>query len=92
MQPLLGVAPSLLAFLGLGLQVFPRVCTVYSYGVLVDFLQNLQFQQFVVGLATLFGVAPSIPAFFGFGWVCMFSTVFGSLLGDPAFSVSGVLW
>ena len=34
----------------LGLQVFPRECTVYSCGVLVDFQQILQFQQFVVGL------------------------------------------
>ena len=85
-----GVAPSILAFLGLGLQVSPRECAVYSCGVLVDFLQILQFQQFVVWLATLFGdcgnvlrwlaapfgVAPSIPAFLGFGWLCMFSTVF----------------
>ena len=43
-----GVAPSILAFLGLGLQVSPRECAVYSCGVLVDFLQILQFQQFVV--------------------------------------------
>jgi hypothetical protein len=48
LQPLLGVAPSILAFLGLGLQVSPRECTVYSCGVLVDFLQILQFQQFVI--------------------------------------------
>ena len=65
-------------------------CAIYSFGVLVDFLQILQFQQFVVGLGTLFwdcgnvlrwlaapfGVVPSIPAFLGFGWVCMFSTAF----------------
>ena len=53
-------------------------CAIYSFGVLVDFLQILQFQQFVVGLATLFGDCGCsiVPAFLGFGWLCMFSTVF----------------
>ena len=100
-----GVAPSILAFLGLGLQVSPRECAVYSCGVLVDFLQILQFQQFV-WLATLFGdcgnvlrwlaapfgVAPSIPAFLGFGWALhVLHSVLVDFLGVPPFQ-SAAFW
>ena len=86
MQPLLGGCAVYSCIFGFGFADVP----VYSSGVLVDVLQILQFQQFVVGLATLFwdcgnvlrwfaapfGVVPSIPTFLGFGWVCMFSTIF----------------
>ena len=86
LQPLLGGCAVYSCIFGFGFAGVP----VYSCGVLVDFLQILQFQQFVVGLGTLFwdcgnvlrwlaapfGVVPSIPAFLGFGWVCMFSTMF----------------
>ena len=106
LQPLLGVAPSILTFLGLGLQVCPRECTVYSWGVLVDFLQILHFQQFVVGLATLFwglrqcikvtwspflGLRHLFLLFCGLvGFACS-PQHFGRFLWDPAFSVSCVL-
>ena len=83
LQPLLGVAPSILTFLGLGLQVCPRECTVYSCGVLVDFLQILHFQQFVVGLATLFwGLRQCIKVTWSPFWGCaIYSCFFGVWLG-----------